>query len=276
MNINHDLKLEHCDPARYNITEMGSFVIHTQDAGACDYPPHASLVTEAEYWQYYYENSNYEWNNGHLELKSVSDHLTLLIYHWFTDLLRYYLLTNPIAHIIDLEFGFRLTLPTGTTIRKPDTGIVLHNNPVALKPLDRSYQGICDMCIEALSNSTAAERKRDLVQKKHEYAAAGVREYFVLHHETRYCVFYTLSPKGHYVKLKLRQGVIHSRVLPGFKFRPSDLWERPELNVLRQDPLYRDFVLPGWHKEELLRQKAEDQVKLLLSQLRGLGVDPNL
>lgn len=37
-------------------------------------------VGEAEYWEKYYEDSDhhYEWNNGYLEEKGVSDKLTLL------------------------------------------------------------------------------------------------------------------------------------------------------------------------------------------------------
>ncbi|WP_295587859.1 hypothetical protein [uncultured Lamprocystis sp.] len=45
-------------------------------------------------------------------------------------------------------------------------------------------------------------------------------------------------------------GVIRSRVLPGFQFRLDDLCRRPEHSTLRDDPVYADFVLPGWREAE--------------------------
>jgi len=46
-------------------------------------------VSEADYWAYYYEfaDAHYEWNNGRLEEKPVSDNLTIWIYHWLSSLL---------------------------------------------------------------------------------------------------------------------------------------------------------------------------------------------
>jgi len=43
------------------------------------------IVSEADYWENYYENSDvvYEWNNGYLEEKPVSDQSTILMYQWF-------------------------------------------------------------------------------------------------------------------------------------------------------------------------------------------------
>jgi hypothetical protein len=62
--------------------------------------------------------------------------------------------------------GFDLHLANKVTVRKPDLGIVLNNNPIALLPTDRSYHGIFDICIEALSDSSTAEVKRDTIVKQ--------------------------------------------------------------------------------------------------------------
>ncbi len=45
---------------------------------------------------------------------------------------------------------------------------------------DRTYQGIFDLCIESLSDSTRSEIERDVVAKKNEYEAIGVQEYYIL------------------------------------------------------------------------------------------------
>ncbi|MBV5276192.1 MAG: Uma2 family endonuclease, partial [Lamprocystis purpurea] len=57
------------------------------------------------------------------------------------------------------------------------------------------------------------------------------------------------------------------RVLPGLQFRPTDLARRPELETLRDDPVYAGFVLPGWRADreqaatEARRADAEAQAK---------------
>ncbi len=55
------------------------------------------LVSEAEYWQDWYNTGDlsYEWNNGRLEEKPVSDFETFQVYLWFLELLRHYLRLQP-------------------------------------------------------------------------------------------------------------------------------------------------------------------------------------
>jgi len=59
-------------------------------------------VKEAEYWEKYDDNAdeNYEWNNGYLEVKPVSDIVTSLMHFWFTQLMNHYLDTRQNAQII--------------------------------------------------------------------------------------------------------------------------------------------------------------------------------
>ena len=92
-------------------------------------------VDEAEYWEKYAEDvdENYEWNDGYLEVKPVSDYVTTSMYVWFTQLMNHYLETKKNAQMICLEMAFRLPLPYKTVARKPDYGIVLHTNPVPLE-----------------------------------------------------------------------------------------------------------------------------------------------
>ncbi len=46
-------------------------------------------VSEADYWEFYYlgHDVTYEWNNGVLEEKGVSDYLTFRVFDWFIQLL---------------------------------------------------------------------------------------------------------------------------------------------------------------------------------------------
>lgn len=217
-------------------------------------------VSEEEYWREYYfvSDIHYEWNNGRLEEKPVSDYETYLVYRWFMLLLEHFLTSHPIARTVALEMGFRLPLPQGVVIRKPDLGVVRNDNPQPLLPHDCSYHGVFDLCIEALSDRERRGSERDTVVKKAEYAAGGVSEYVILHREPAQQAFYTLGPDGVYVPIAPTDGLICSRVLPGFRFRPQDLCRRPLHACLRDDPVYAHFVLPHWRHAEQ-RADAEAQ-----------------
>ncbi|MBK5940570.1 Uma2 family endonuclease, partial [Halochromatium roseum] len=218
-----------------------------------------SSVTEQAYWAEWYEHPdlNLEWHEGRLEEVPVSDQLTVQVYFWLLELLLHYLRRHPDAQILALETGFRLALPDGkVSIRKPDLGFIHRDNPIQRTDTERSYTGIPDLLIEALSDSTPANRQRDEVIKKGEYAAVGVREYYILHHDPACLAFYTRAASGLYVPIPLQEGVIHSRVFPGFCFRRADLQRRPSLTELRKDPIYAQFVLPEWREAEAVAEQA--------------------
>ncbi|NEX17442.1 MAG: hypothetical protein C1943_12645 [Halochromatium sp.] len=218
-----------------------------------------SSVTEQAYWADWYEHPdlNLEWHEGRLEEVPVSDPLTIQVYYWLLELLLHYLRRHPVAQILGLETGFRLALPNGqVSIRKPDLGFIHRDNPIQRADTDRSYQGIPDLVIEALSDSTKANRQRDEVIKKDEYAAVGVPEYYILHQNPEHLAFYRATASGVYVPIPLQDGVIYSEVFPGFRFHRADLQRRPSINDLRKDPIYADFVLPEWKEAETLAEQA--------------------
>ncbi len=224
----------------------------------------AKRVTEAEYWEKYYEYPDvvYEWQNGYLEEKPVSDYLTILMYKWFFKLLEYYLMTYPIAKAVLLEMGFRLVLPHEINIRKPDLGVVLNDNPVPLLPEDNSYKGTFDLCVEALSDSSIKEIQRDTIKKKGEYAAAGVKEYYILYGHGEPMAFYRLNAAGVYEPIpRPEDDLIQSQVLPGFQFRLADLFTQPTPKEMIADPIYQNFVLPDYRQEQLARQQAEQRAQ---------------
>ncbi len=229
-------------------------------------PPSAKeplRVSEAEYWKTYYEHPDrsFEWNNGLLEEKPMPDFLSISLYRWFSRLLEEYLTVFPIGQTMILEMGFRLELgKKKVSIRKPDLAVILHSNPVEAKPLDRSFHGVCDLCIEFLSDSTPAEVERDTVHKKREYAKAGVAEYYILDRLRKHTAFYCLNEQGVYERIKHQEpGVIHSRVLDRFAFRLEDLEKQVAFETLIEDPLYQPFLLKSFQQE---RQQKEKERKL--------------
>lgn len=256
-----------------------------------DYPQSEAglYVSEERYWQDYYEHPDfsYEWNNGYLEAKPVADYVKAQIYFWFLELLRLYLHRYPIARLTGLEIGFRMALPHKTAIRKPDLGLVLNNNPVPLGDHDRTYKGIFDLCVESLSDSSRKEIERDTVKKRGEYEMAMVQEYYILDDKGKEMAFLS-NVGGIYQPLTPINGVIQSRVLPGFQFRITDLHRQPWLTELAEDPVYQGFVLPEYQAErqekEQERRRAErehrraererQEKERLAAKLRALGIDP--
>ncbi len=217
-------------------------------------------VSEEAYWQHYYHHPDfsYEWNNGILEVKSMSDFAKSQLYLWFSTLLQHYVNVHPIAYLIVLDIGFRLALPHKTTVRKPDLGLILKSNQVQIAGSDRSYQGIFDLCIESLSDSARSEIDRDVINKKNEYESIGVQEYYILDDQDRYTVFYERTAAGVYQPLPVQPGgVIASGILPGFQFRLEDLYRQPTWQAMVEDPVYQGFVLPAYVAERQRADQAE-------------------
>jgi Uma2 family endonuclease len=228
-------------------------------------PEDGRYVPEEVYWQtyYYLSDVSYEWNNGFLEAKPLTDYAKYRMYAWLIDILKDFLHVFPIARMIGLEMGFRLVLPSKVTIRKPDLGVVLNSNPVPSRDKDRTYAGIFDLCIESLSDSSQVEIDRDTIVKKTEYALAGVREYYILDDQEVETAFYQLTAQGIYESIEPdEEGVIRSHVLPGFQFRIDDLYRQPLPPEMISDPVYSSFISPYFRAE---RERAE-QAELALAQ----------
>ena len=252
-------------------------------------------VTEEEYWEKYYEDLdfNYEWNNGILEEKPMSDYHNYQMYKWLRSVLERYLSVHRGEKMVEQVFGFRIALPHHVSIRKPDLAVVASANPSDLRKYDKSFAGIYDLCIELLSDATKKGIERDIVDKKNEYESIGVKEYYILDAEDNYMAFYHLNQYGIFVPIKLIDNdIVRSEVLKGFQFRVSDLFRQPEIDELTDDTVYCGFVLPdrktkqraekAEKKAEAERQRAEDAEKLaeqekqradlLAEKLRALGI----
>ena len=232
-------------------------------------------VTEEEYWEKYYEDLdfNYEWNNGILEEKPMSDYHNYQMYKWLRSVLERYLSVHRGEKMVEQVFGFRIALPHHVSIRKPDLAVVASANPSDLRKYDKSFAGIYDLCIELLSDATKKGIERDIVDKKNEYESIGVKEYYILDAEDNYMAFYRLNQYGIFVPIKLIDNdIVRSEVLKGFQFRVSDLFRQPEIDELTDDTVYCGFVLPdrktkqraekAEKKAELERQRAEDAENL--------------
>ena len=237
-------------------------------------PDEGRCVTLEEYWEKWYENPypdidvSYEWNNGRLEAKPLPNAPQLDLYNWFLALLLCNVETFQHAALINLETGFVLKIedaaePSGVRVqvRKPDIGLILNSNPVSWGGIDqRHFAGVCDMVVEAVSDSTPAEVLRDTEEKRRDYALGGVKEYYILDPDGERMRFYRLASDGWYEQIQPdAEGVIRSGVLSGLQFRLEDLRRRPRLAELARDEVYSEYVIPELQVAVIRAEKAEEQ-----------------
>jgi Uma2 family endonuclease len=176
----------------------------------------AENVSAADYMEHYAAD-HHEWVRGHvIKLSPVQ------LYH---DGLTGFLLT-----LLNTYFFYR---PIGTTLhdpfvmvlsndvrREPDLMIVLNEHAERIQPT--YIKGAADICIEVVSPES---RTRDAREKRHEYEAAGVREYWLLDYPERDAQFLRLNAQGLYdVHRADEHGHYTSPLLPGLVVHVPDLW----------------------------------------------------
>ena len=205
-------------------------------------------VSEEVYWDQYYTDTPYEWNNGILEVKPLSDYRSNLLQLFFKDLIREYRNLGIKFQQIECEIGFKMWLKKGKKIRKPDIGFVGPDS-MQMKETECSYKGIFDLCVEFISDSKPSEIKRDIKEKFKEYEEAGVKEYFILDRNETHTAFFRLH-NGSYKPIELNDGIIRSEVLKQFQFRVNHLYSRPDLNELIDDPVYKHYVKIDYQNEK--------------------------
>ncbi len=251
-------------------------------------PDHGRRVTKEEYWAKWYQNPypridvSYEWINGILQAKPPSNHPQIKQYHWFLSLISLYTETYPIADLIHLNCGVSMTVPDPAqpsgewdVVYKPDLGVIRHDNPAPWGAVGQyAFEGVCDICVEEISDASPEEVRRDTHEKKKGYAIAGVKEYYILDPEDRHMRFYRLTDDRRYEEIEPDAlGILRSHVLPGFQFRRADLLKQPAIAQLSIDEIYADYVFPG-HLDSALRVQKEEERAAAAAEARRLAEEP--
>ncbi|ETR71709.1 MAG: hypothetical protein OMM_02291 [Candidatus Magnetoglobus multicellularis str. Araruama] len=107
-----------------------------------------------------------------------------------------------------------------------------------------------------MSHSKQKYIDRDTIDKKREYSQGKVKEYYIIDYKKDQTLFYSLNTNGGYSLVKPKNGIIRSTVLPGFQFRESDIYVRPDPVNLINDPIYQSFVAIDLQKERKARDAA--------------------
>jgi Uma2 family endonuclease len=120
-------------------------------------------------------------------------------------------------------FNFLMWLPDRPSGRVPDLMFIAEEHQDRVR--DTYLDGPADLAVEVVSLDSLVRDQRD---KFLEYAAAGVREYWLIdeYHET--ARFYLLGADGQYFEAALADnGAYTSTVLPGLRLPIKRLWHEP-------------------------------------------------
>jgi Uma2 family endonuclease len=130
-----------------------------------------------------------------------------------------YLKCNPIGKLFNAPFDVYLDQ---TNVFQPDIIIVLNERLGILT--EEGAEGAPELVIEILSRKT---RRLDLVNKKQEYARAGVKELWIIDPEPRIVVIHQFAFDG---VDKMREvdeeEALSTDLLPGFNLAVATIFER--------------------------------------------------
>src|SRR5208282_4817005 len=130
-----------------------------------------------------------------------------------------YLKRNPIGKLFDAPFDVYLD---EINIYQPDIIIVLNERLGILT--EQGAEGAPELVIEILSPKT---RRLDLVNKKHEYARAGVKELWIIDPESRAITIHQFASDGvEKIRDVNEEDTLSTDLLPGFNLAAETIFER--------------------------------------------------
>lgn len=146
---------------------------------------------------------------------------------WLYAVLREYVGAKQLGRVTLNRVAYRLT---PTSAPEPDVAVVLTSRIGVLR--DGYVDGPPDVAVEVVSPESV---ERDYEQKRELYAAAGVREYWIVDPQEKSALFLRAdaSHGGTFAEAELEGKVFHSRTLPGFWLDSRWLVERPLPPALR-------------------------------------------
>jgi Uma2 family endonuclease len=167
----------------------------------------------------FHTNRMAELVDGRLEILPMPTWLHQLILEYLFDAVR--------DHIREHNIGGKILmapLPTRLferTIREPD---LLYVQADHLPKDVRGYPDRIDLAIEIVSSGADA-RQRDYVDKRTDYAEAGIPEYWIVDPETTLVTVFTLSGTEYKIAQECHPGdVARSVLLSGLKISVDQIW----------------------------------------------------
>jgi Uma2 family endonuclease len=181
-------------------------------------------LSEEEFvdWTMRHEKTRVEWVDGEVISMSPVSARHVAIFCWLDRILGIYVQELDLGEVFGSEFAVRLRTPQRISRRLPDL-IFVRKDRLNLV-LKNHLEGAPDLAIEIVSPDSSA---RDWTEKRDEYAAAGVREYWVIDPLAEKFEAFALNPHGQLIsKHNQPAGLFVSEVVDGFQFQVEWLWRK--------------------------------------------------
>jgi Uma2 family endonuclease len=178
-------------------------------------------------WEAMPEDEPGELVDGHLEEEEMPSFVHELVVVALTTLFKIWL-GGRRGFVFGSEAKFALKPTRG---RKPDLSVFL---PGSRKPPPRGASRVpADILVEVVS-PTPRDGRRDRVEKLKEYAAFGVRWYWIVEPELRSVQILELGPDNHYtIVVSATDGIIDIPGCDGLTLNLDALWR--EADLLEED-----------------------------------------
>jgi len=176
-------------------------------------------LTERQFVEWYPDGVRAEWANGEVFLMATPSGENVDLSIWLTRVL----IEFVEHHDLGLVRGpFAVRLGELRRLRAPDILFVAKSRLHLLRK--NHLEGPPDLAVEVVSPDTAV---RDWQTKHAEYAAAGVKEYWVADPLIRRFEAYALHRKKYRLLPTDDAGRVHSKLLKGLHVKPAWLWRSP-------------------------------------------------
>jgi Uma2 family endonuclease len=180
-----------------------------------------------EYAAWTNEDTFSEWVDGEVTVFMPPDLQHNQISMFLATILNLFVNLHNLGQVIAAPFEMKLR--DGRSYREPDLLFVSRDRLDCLE--DQRLNGPADLAVEIVSDTSV---RRDRQEKFAEYAAAGVREYWLVDAREGHRAFnpYRLTVGGTYEEIALDdRGRFHSTIIPGFWLDPDWLSQDPIPNV---------------------------------------------
>lgn len=147
------------------------------------------------------------------------------LFVWLLGLVCGFVEETDLGRIFSLKYTFRLDR---FNVTQPDLAFVSRHR---CRILRRDFAaGAPDLVMEVVAPDSI---ERDYKVKRKQYERARVREYWIIDEVFERISLLRLNDRGKYRFAAASDGILRSRVLPGFWLRPERLWREPRPDVIK-------------------------------------------
>ena len=208
-------------------------------------PPNTARATYEEYLALPQADRLIEWVNGeviyHRPPLEIHQSLVGYLYH----LLRSFVSFSNLGRVYVAPFEMKCRPEANS--REPDVLFVAQANLGRIG--EKRLEGPADLIVEVVSDDSVA---RDFDDKFIEYQECGVAEYWIVDPRPRRqrALFHQRAADGLFELIAPREGIYHSRAIPGFWLKTAWLWAMP-------DPLLTFAEIAGLSESTLAELQAK-------------------